>query len=527
MDEGSPLFLSSRPPAAPTHHGTRAGASAGRSRLSNRKVIKNSILLVLLAVAGLLAYSAMPRWSSPQQEQQMDGMPGGVGPGGGMEEMEERSAVKEGIGAMAGGTTKPNVFFILIDDMGWDDIGYQTTDLEGITPNLDKLAAGGVKLTNYYTMPICTPARATLMTGRYTVRYGMQYLTSIMSGQPWGVPLSEKFLPEYMQDAGYETHMVGKWHLGDHNPRYLPSQRGFDTYMGYLGGAQRYWSRNSMDFIMEGGRTFVDFGFGNATGYFDITERPTHDEGVSPDLRGPDMKRQYSTDEFHDRVVEVVKAKSPHDEQPLYMYVAHQAVHFPIGLPPEGSFTKEETAILDAVEARETSDVVGGRRRRFSEVAMYLDKKIGQLVDLLEEEGWMENSIIVVASDNGGERDWGGSNYPLRGEKNTYWEGGCKVPALVYSKSHIPEEAWGTEYKGMMHVSDWIWRKPTMPTVTTRGRKCSTTSIPTRCCPIQQTSTRLTRLSRERFDWEITRCSSTLVAEDGTRTTSIPLRRIL
>ncbi|CAM9770541.1 unnamed protein product, partial [Hapterophycus canaliculatus] len=150
------------------------------------------------------------------------------------------------------------------------------------------------------------------------------------------------------------------------------------------------------------------------------------------------------------------------------MYLAHQAVHKPLGLPPDGSFTDEEVALLDAVGQRDTDDIEGNTRRWFAEVAMYLDKKVGELVGLLEKEGWLENSIIVVASDNGGDPGAGGSNYPLRGMKHTYWEGGMKaslwsrrppagkVPAFVYSKSHIPEEARGTEYHGLMHVADWL-----------------------------------------------------------------------
>ncbi|CAM9787282.1 unnamed protein product [Hapterophycus canaliculatus] len=87
---------------------------------------------------------------------------------------------------------------------------------------------------------------------------------------------------------------------------------------------------------------------------------------------------------------------------------------------------------------------------------MYLDKSIGQLMDYLEDEGWMNNSIVVVASDNGGCPSDGGSNLPLRGVKMSNWEGGTKVPAFVYSPSHIPHELWGTEYEGLMHVTDWL-----------------------------------------------------------------------
>ncbi|CAN0096188.1 unnamed protein product, partial [Ectocarpus fasciculatus] len=174
-------------------------------------------------------------------------------------------------------TSKPNVFLFLIDDMGFGDIGYQSTDLSELTPNLDALAAGGVKLSNYYTLTLCTPARASIMTGRYPVRYGMQYAV-ILPGSPWGLPSSEKIMPEYMNEAGYESHMVGKWHLGSNREASLPSQRGFKTFLGYLNGIETYYSHKNPEASVDG-RHFFDFGYGNATGYYDVT-LANHDNNV-------------------------------------------------------------------------------------------------------------------------------------------------------------------------------------------------------------------------------------------------------
>eukprot|EP00903_Cladosiphon_okamuranus_P015002 g13881.t2 len=408
----------------------------------------------------------------------------------------------------AKGKPKPNVFFIMIDDMGWNDIGYQSTDLHAVTPNLNRMAAAGVRLSQYYSMPICTPARAALMTGRYSIRYGFQY-SIIYAGAAWGIPFTEKLLPEYMNEAGYTSHMVGKWHLGDHTEAHLPHRRGFETHLGYLSGAETYWTHQiswnvtptEVEEQMEPRETFLDFGFGNETGYYRVTESRTQplplpyreqfapagepsDETVSAGLGptgtrssrlSPSSRRssssspslssssvevagKYSTQIFAERALEIVKGKSPFDESPLFLYLAHQAVHDPLGLPPADAFSAEELAVLDALE----DSPVSALRLRFAKVLMYLDKTIGQLVDYLEEEGWLENSVIVVASDNGGCASDGGSNLPLRGVKNSYWEGGIKVPAFVYSPSHIPEEQWGQEYAGLMHVTDWL---PTIATV--------------------------------------------------------------
>lgn len=389
---------------------------------------------------------------------------GGAGP---RNAERKENAAAEAVGSHGGGggrkmTSRPNVFFIMIDDMGWNDIGYQSTDLYQLTPNLDKLASDGIKMTNYYTMSICTPARASLMTGRYPLRYGLQY-NVIQPGAPWGLPLQEKILPQYLNDHGFISHMVGKWHLGSYKNDHTPHRRGFDTYFGYLNDEERYWTHQSWTATLNG-NLFFDFGFGNQTDYYDIIQRdaasPTAGNGsesittsssssTSCTTCAGDYVGKYSTTLFTDRAVEIIEGKTPFDEEPLFLYLAHQAVHDPLGLPAADSFTEEEWAILDSI--RPTDPV----RKKFAKVLFYLDKTIGDLVATLEAGGWMENSIIVVASDNGGCPTNGGSNYPLRGIKHSYWEGGNKVPSFVYSKSHIPEQLWGTNYNGLMHVTDW------------------------------------------------------------------------
>eukprot|EP00752_Nemacystus_decipiens_P014973 g13331.t2 len=489
----------------PKHGGSgrsRSKPAKGANRPGKLSAGIASVLIIPMVLAGLVAiFSAVKGQTSsrtnPSNPLQMTATPSGAA----ASESRDRSVVAgeetegnepgeswEREGTTANGappgkgtaTTKPNVFFILIDDMGWNDIGYQSLDLQGTTPNLDKLAAGGVKMTDYYTHSVCTPARASLMTGRYVVRFGMQY-NIVETGATWGLPLTEKIFPQYMKDAGYETHMVGKWHLGSYDQPYIPSERGFDTHLGFLEGMEMYWTHQVLD-AEKDGRKFFDFGFGNATGYYDIIDRPVPDQlrngsisdgdddgsdimlsptssSESMSGSGTNFSGKYSTRVFQDRAIEILQEKTPFDEEPLFMYLAHQAVHKPLGLPPEGVFSEEELALLKDIEAG--SDDSGHLRKRFAKVLMYLDHTIGELVEYLETEGWMENSIIVLASDNGGCLNNGGSNYPLRGSKVSNWEGGSKVPAFVYSTSHIPEDRWGTEYGGLMHVTDWL---PTLAT---------------------------------------------------------------
>src|SRR5947209_10938180 len=128
---------------------------------------------------------------------------------------------------------KPNIVYIISDDQGWKDVGFHGSDIK--TPNIDKLAAEGARLEQFYAQPMCTPTRAALMTGRYPLRYGLQSGV-IPSGGSYGLATDEYTLPQMLKDAGYETAMVGKWHLGHAKTEYWPRQRGFDSFYGALVG---------------------------------------------------------------------------------------------------------------------------------------------------------------------------------------------------------------------------------------------------------------------------------------------------
>ena len=139
-----------------------------------------------------------------------------------------------------GQDTKPNIVVILADDLGNADLGYRGSDIR--TPNIDKLASEGVRAEAFYGMPVCTPARAALMTGRYAMRYGLQTLV-IFPSHAYGLPTDERTLPQALKEAGYQTTMVGKWHLGHGDKKFWPQNRGFDHFYGNLVGEVDYFTK--------------------------------------------------------------------------------------------------------------------------------------------------------------------------------------------------------------------------------------------------------------------------------------------
>ncbi|XP_060800557.1 arylsulfatase I [Amyelois transitella] len=323
---------------------------------------------------------------------------------------------------VADGTARPHIVFILADDLGWNDVGFHGSD-QIPTPNIDALAYAGLPLHNYYVSPICTPSRSALMTGKYPIHTGMQHGV-IYGAEPRGLPLSEKILPQYLKDLGYKTHLIGKWHLGSYKKEYLPRNRGFDTHTGYITGKIDMYDHTNV----ERGSWGFDF-------------KRNSDALVSDDLFG-----KYATDVFTDEAIKIIS--SHNNSTPLFLMVAHAAVHS--GNPYEPIRAPDD--VIDQFKTIENR-----QRQKFAGVLTKLDESVGRVVSALHEHGLLNHSVIVFSTDNGGPaagfNDNAASNYPLRGVKNTLWEGGVRGAGLVFSPLIHKRSRAATQ---LMHISDWL-----------------------------------------------------------------------
>lgn len=278
---------------------------------------------------------------------------------------------------------KPNIVLVVADDLGWGDIGYHGSQAK--TPNIDRISSEGLRFNRFYVQTICTPTRATLMTGRYPWRTGMASGV-ILNHLHYGLPLDETTLAQTMKKAGYTTDLVGKWHLGHETPANLPTERGFDYHYGL------YTAIDHFTHMWQGGLDWHR------------NRKPVREEGYASDLLGDDCVRLIKEHDF--------------SKSPLFLYNAMFAVH---------AFNQAPEKYTAAYPDEKNTD-----RRGLLGLCAAMDLQFGRLIDALKEAGQLDNTLVFFLSDNGGNLHASANNGPLRDGKGTYYEGGLRVPAFAY-----------------------------------------------------------------------------------------------
>lgn len=327
-------------------------------------------------------------------------------------------AVFAAMGRSAVAANRPNIIVIISDDQGWNDMGYNDSDV--MTPHLDALAKSGVRLDANYVYPVCSPTRVGLLSGRNPSRY--RILGPIGGRSTKSLPVNTVTLADALKSAGYFTAISGKWHLGL-RPEVGPRQYGFDSTYGYLHGQIDQYTH-----IYKNGD-------------------PTwHRQDKLITEKG------HATDLITDEAIRVIETKR---RKPFFLYVAYSVPHYPVQEP------KEWTSKYDGV-------IRDRDRREFAASLTHMDAGIGRIVAALEKTGQRRNTIIVYTSDNGGQKSWNapksqyngkfrpnktlGDNRPLRGWKGDLYEGGIRVPALV----NWPATLKPRVVKQTISVLDWF-----------------------------------------------------------------------
>jgi len=325
-------------------------------------------------------------------------------------------------------TRQPNVVIFLADDLGWADVGFRGGPID--TPSIDRLAKEGMELHRFYTTPICSPTRAAMMTGRDPMRLGVAYGVIL----PWhtiGIHPDEHFMPESFKAAGYQTAIVGKWHLGHAQQTYHPNQRGFEHFYGHLHTEVGYFP----PFSNQGGKDFQR-------------------NGVSIDDQG------YETFLLADEASRYIRERDK--ERPFFLYMPFIAPHTPLDAPndlkakyadleddrkPSRSHYTDQTRMMAKLM------FIPGARPMYAAVVDAMDQAIGRVLATLDEQGIADDTIVLFFSDNGGAAYamGGADNVPLRGGKGDTFEGGIRVVATMRWPGKIPA---GQKLESIMSVMD-------------------------------------------------------------------------
>ncbi|KAJ9452377.1 Arylsulfatase [Diplonema papillatum] len=316
-------------------------------------------------------------------------------------------------------SNQKHIIFAICDDCGWADVGYHGSNFP--TPNIDELARNGIRLDRFYTQAMCTPSRSATMTGRYPFNTGTQRV--FQSGTTDHLPLEYKTMGQVMSDEGYSTHYIGKWHLGYASYSYFPTNRGFDSFVGYMQGRNGFYAHDAG----RGRNTGLDF--------WNNTELYPEADGV------------YSNTVFLQELNRVVE-NAVELRKPSFVVFSPASVHVKLEYPPANY------SACDGVSP------VG--RNKLCNMIGNFDETVGEVVETYKRAGIWDDTLMIFFSDNGGAtsaatRGSFSSNYPLRAGKVSFFEGGVRTLGFVQGGERVlPHYARGSIKSNLMHVVDLL-----------------------------------------------------------------------